>query len=180
MDVLLGSPDHLAQLEEHLLLIRRIVSEPAPPVRRRGWLLEQCRRRGDDVRHAFCRGCRAMWEPINPAILCDPDDPDSGLTRPCDNCAFRKGSPERLDPQKWEKLMMDIHRGGAVFYCHKGVPMAVDNDPDDQTHMHPKKPNGEYDARVRGLAEHAPARHLQVGRGEVSAYQRFSQGMADK
>ena len=53
MDVLLGSPDHLAQLEEHLLLIRRIVSEPAPPVRRRGWLLEQCRRRGDDERELW-------------------------------------------------------------------------------------------------------------------------------
>ncbi len=44
MDVLLGSPDHLAQLEEHLLLIRRIVSEPAPPVRRR---------RGDDERELW-------------------------------------------------------------------------------------------------------------------------------
>ena len=53
MDVLLGSPDHLAQLEEHLLLIRRIVSAPAPPVRRRGWLLEQCRRRGDDERELW-------------------------------------------------------------------------------------------------------------------------------
>ena len=53
MDVLLGSPDHLAQLEEHLLLIRRIVSAPAPPVRRRGWLLEQCRCRGDDERELW-------------------------------------------------------------------------------------------------------------------------------
>ena len=35
--------------------------------------------------------------------------------------------------------------GGVVFYCHKGVPLAAGDDPPDQTHMHPKKPNGEYD-----------------------------------
>ena len=40
----------MARLEEHLLLIRRMLREPAPPVRRRSWLLEQCRRRGDDER----------------------------------------------------------------------------------------------------------------------------------
>ena len=32
-----------------------------------------------------------------------------------------------------------------MFYCHKGVPLAAGDDPPDQTHMHPKKPNGEYD-----------------------------------
>ena len=35
--------------------------------------------------------------------------------------------------------------GGVVFYCHKGVPLAAGDDPPDHTHMHPKKPNGEYD-----------------------------------
>ena len=53
MDVLLISPDHLAQLEEHLLLMRRILSEAVPPARRRGWLTEQCRRRGDDERELW-------------------------------------------------------------------------------------------------------------------------------
>ena len=50
MDAILVSPHQVAQLEEHLLLIRRVLREPAPAVRRRGWLLEQCRRRGDDER----------------------------------------------------------------------------------------------------------------------------------
>ena len=50
MDAILVSPHQVAQLEEHLLLIRRILQEPTPPPRRRGWLLEQCRRRGDDER----------------------------------------------------------------------------------------------------------------------------------
>ena len=35
---------------KHLFLIRRMLREAAPPVRRRGWLLELCRRRGDDER----------------------------------------------------------------------------------------------------------------------------------
>ena len=48
MDAILVSPHQLAQLEEHLLLVRRILREPAPPLRQRGWLLEQCRRRDDE------------------------------------------------------------------------------------------------------------------------------------
>ena len=50
MDAIPVSPHPVARLEEHLLLIQRILREAAPPVRRRGWLLEQCRRRGDDER----------------------------------------------------------------------------------------------------------------------------------
>lgn len=50
MDAILVSPRQVTRLEEHLLLIRRMLREPAPPARRRGWLLEQCRRRGDDER----------------------------------------------------------------------------------------------------------------------------------
>ena len=53
MDALLISPDHLAQLEEHLLLMRRLLSDSAPPARRRGWLTELCRRRGDDERELW-------------------------------------------------------------------------------------------------------------------------------
>ena len=53
MDAILVSPHQLAQLEEHLLLVRRILREPAPPLRQRGWLLEQCRRRGDDERELW-------------------------------------------------------------------------------------------------------------------------------
>ena len=50
MDAILVSAHQVARLEEHLLLIRRMLREAAPPVRRRGWLLELCRRRGDDER----------------------------------------------------------------------------------------------------------------------------------
>ena len=53
MDVVLVCADQVAQLEEHLLLMRRILSESVPPARRRGWLLEHCRRRGDDERELW-------------------------------------------------------------------------------------------------------------------------------
>ena len=53
MDALLVSPDRLAQLEEQLLLIHRILTEPTPPPRRRGWLLEHSRRTGADERELW-------------------------------------------------------------------------------------------------------------------------------
>ena len=68
MDAILVSPHQVAQLEEHLLLVRRILREPAPPLRQRGWLLEQCRRRGDDERELWRGGrWRATGKPAPPA-----------------------------------------------------------------------------------------------------------------
>ena len=40
---------------------------------------------------------------------------------PCDDCAFRKGSPERSDPDKWAGLE-ELVKGGGTFHCHKGLP----------------------------------------------------------
>ena len=56
MDALLVSPDRLAQLEQQLLLIHRILTEPTPPPRRRDWLLEYCRHSGADE--------RALWRAL--------------------------------------------------------------------------------------------------------------------
>ena len=50
MDARLVRYDRLAPCEQRLLLIRRLVTEPAPPARRRSWLLEYCRRAGTDER----------------------------------------------------------------------------------------------------------------------------------
>ena len=84
-----------------------------------------------------------MWEPFSVADLSEPDDRFSAFKTPCDNCAFRPGSPEREDPDKWQHLQEQIHLGGAVFYCHKGVPVA---DPgEDESHDHFKKPDGTLD-----------------------------------
>ena len=70
---LLIPPDHLAQLEEHLLLMRRMVTEAAPPARRRGWLTEQCRRRGDDERELW--RALARYRQIGAAGLLTADRP---------------------------------------------------------------------------------------------------------
>jgi len=45
------------------------------------------------------------------------DWPESEL---CDDCAYRKGSPERDDPEEWAKLKR-IAQDGTAFHCHKGL-----------------------------------------------------------
>lgn len=71
---------------------------------------------------ATCRSCTAVWEPFDMAQIWDPDDPVCAFREPCNNCAFRPGSPEQSDPEKWRDLIAKL-RGGAHFYCHKGVPI---------------------------------------------------------
>lgn len=39
----------------------------------------------------------------------------------CDNCAFRKGSPERADPYRWAEIQ-EVVESGQAFHCHKGLP----------------------------------------------------------
>ena len=68
-----GFCNHLAQLEEHLLLMRRLLSESVPPARRRGWLTEQCRRRGDDERELW--RALARYRQIGAAGLLTADRP---------------------------------------------------------------------------------------------------------
>ena len=53
MDALLVRCDRLAQLEERLLLVRRLLNETTPPARRRCWLLEYCRRTATDERRMW-------------------------------------------------------------------------------------------------------------------------------
>lgn len=70
--------------------------------------------------------CGAVWEPITPAQLSDPENHLSCLKAPCENCAFRDGSPERSDPDQWEHLLQQVMLNGSTFFCHKGVPIRVD------------------------------------------------------
>jgi hypothetical protein len=71
---------------------------------------------------ALCANCRTAWEPIDGAVVWDPSDPSASLSEPCDNCAFRPGSPEQADPAKWKDLIAQLRAGG-TFHCHKGVPL---------------------------------------------------------
>lgn len=75
-----------------------------------------------DVR--ACINCHAIWEPFDPADLLDPKhEPLGAFKAPCNNCAFRKGSPEQADPEKWEAMMLSLSFNSS-FYCHKGVPIS--------------------------------------------------------
>jgi len=89
-----------------------------------------------------CLDCCCVWEPFRVEDLATPADPCSIFKGPCDNCAFRPGSPERNDPVLWEKLQQDIYLRGGAFYCHKGLPLSSEP---GQTHDHPKRDDGQYD-----------------------------------
>jgi hypothetical protein len=71
-----------------------------------------------------CVNCHTIWEPFDPAELLDPKhEPNGAFLHPCNNCAFRKGSPEQSDPEGFAKLRSQLGWRGASFYCHKGVPV---------------------------------------------------------
>lgn len=61
---------------------------------------------------AVCKCCATVFLPElreNPAI------------EMCDDCAFRRGSPERADPYGWLHIIETTIAGGEPFYCHKGL-----------------------------------------------------------
>lgn len=69
------------------------------------------------TKYALCKECATVWEAY-------PDDwcEDVVGAEPCDNCAFRPGSPEQANPAKWKHLI-GILRSGGEFRCHKGSPI---------------------------------------------------------
>jgi len=67
---------------------------------------------------AICADCRTTWEPIDKALIWDPSDPCASFSEPCDNCAFRPGSPEQADTAKWKDMIAQLRAGG-TFHCHK-------------------------------------------------------------
>lgn len=71
-----------------------------------------------------CINCSTAWEPFDQDDLLDPGQKLSCFKDPCDNCAFRPGSPEQDDKERWKELMDGI-KAGAAFYCHKGVPLDI-------------------------------------------------------
>jgi hypothetical protein len=78
-------------------------------------------------RIAICANCRTAWEPIDASLIWDASDPCASLSAPCDNCAFRPGSPEQSDTAKWKELIAKLRAGG-TFHCHKGVPIAPESE----------------------------------------------------
>jgi hypothetical protein len=75
-----------------------------------------------------CANCEAMWEPLPPGgAHLDDDGTPFPFPDPCDNCAFRPGSPEQQDVEGWKKLMAQLE-AGATFHCHKGVPIVPESE----------------------------------------------------
>jgi hypothetical protein len=58
---------------------------------------------------------------------------------PCDNCAFRPGSPESKDRDGWKALMESLKSGGK-FFCHKGVPIKQGKDSSFKSFEYPMRP----------------------------------------
>lgn len=62
---------------------------------------------------AVCLDCARLFIPET------RPDPAAQL---CDDCAFRPGSPERVDPYKWAEIIQTtIVDAAHPFYCHKGM-----------------------------------------------------------
>lgn len=75
-----------------------------------------------------CGNCKAAWEPLPPGgDHLDDDGTPFPFAEPCDNCAFRPGSPEQQDVEGWKKLMESLE-GGSTFHCHKGVPITPESE----------------------------------------------------
>lgn len=73
-----------------------------------------------------CVNCKTIWEPFDPADTIDPSERLASFIEPCNNCAFRPGSPEQADTEEWKKTMASL-KAGAAFHCHKGVPIDPTN-----------------------------------------------------
>lgn len=89
----------------------------------------------------ICNDCRAVWEAFPAAGYVE----DPVCAEPCDNCAFRPGSPEQRDPERWRELMDSLKAGtdaggcsGGWFYCHKGTPIDMAKGPGN--FLFPQKP----------------------------------------
>lgn len=111
-----------------------------------------------------CTNCGATWEPLPPGgTHMDDDGTPFPFEMPCDNCAFRPGSPEQQDREQWREMMAKLKRGG-VFYCHKGVPLDLSGDPDSDGFHYPRNAEGKPVARklrtCRGFLEMI-SRHWQ-------------------
>jgi hypothetical protein len=77
-----------------------------------------------------CLDCRALWEAFPEQGYVE----DPVCAEPCDNCAFRPGSPEQADTEGWKALIESLKPQpegwfAGRFYCHKGVPIDMTKGP---------------------------------------------------
>lgn len=70
----------------------------------------------EGVQMDCCGRCSIVWE---------REERANPHAERCDNCAFRPGSPEQRDPEKWREIVDGTVRKHGVFYCHKRVPATI-------------------------------------------------------
>lgn len=101
-----------------------------------------------------CKNCVTMWEFFDEADLLDAGERYSSFKEPCENCAFRPGSPEQRDPEKWKELLTTLqvdpetYQAKGIFFCHKGVPLDIHRvSPTDSGYMYPTNADGAFDVK---------------------------------
>lgn len=100
--------------------------------------------RPDGTFYDACRDCMAIWESIPAGEQYKRDGEMMPFHEPCDNCAFRPGSPESQDKAEWRKLIEKLRSGGQ-FFCHKGVPLETVGTGSLASFEFPKRADGEWD-----------------------------------
>jgi hypothetical protein len=97
------------------------------------------------IPHSWCMDCASYWESLPSGEPRHEDEPFFPFDTPCNNCAFRKDSPERQNKEQWKELLETLKRSGNHFYCHKGVPIKEDQSNDGVDFEYPKLENGKCD-----------------------------------
>jgi hypothetical protein len=117
-----------------------------------------------------CLNCEALWEPMpDGGDHADSDGSPFPFPEPCDNCAFRPGSPEQKDAVKWKEMIDQLAAGGQ-FYCHKGVPI----DPGSEDGFaYPKKRDAKASALAGETVMVHDKRKLRLCRGYLNMMSRI-------
>lgn len=93
---------------------------------------------GSDEAIDLCCDCLKAWERLPPGEPHTRDGEMMPFGVPCNNCAFRGKSLERLDAGRWAELQFSLANGG-LFFCHKGVPFDPAAPSDDRGFEFPRK-----------------------------------------
>lgn len=110
-----------------------------------------------------CMDCMKAWPMIPAGEDYKRDGEMLAFKEPCDDCAFRAGSPESRDKKAWRSLLSQLKAGGQ-FYCHKGVPFDLKDSARTgaQVYEFPKRPDGQHDQA-----------NMRLCRGFLNAWSRW-------
>ena len=116
-----------------------------------------------DTRYRVCIACASVWEPFPAEGYIE----DEVCAEPCDNCAFRPGSPEQADPVRWKELLESLRPDvdgwfQGRFYCHKQVPIDMTRGPGN--FLFPQAPITMDDKPVLSPSTGEPMLHYDISK----------------